>query len=80
VGFLGLLFHMEFNDLVESYTTLLFSSHVQGVRKSNPEIPGGCIALVATNNNMVQEPPNSPGRMPVCLQNQVTFNKYILKN
>jgi hypothetical protein len=41
----------------------LFDGRLQMVRTANPEIPEGSIALVALNNNIVQEPPNSLGRM-----------------
>jgi hypothetical protein len=46
----------------------------------NPGIPGGHIALTATNNNGVQTPPNSLDMMHACLRKQVAFNRSILKN
>jgi hypothetical protein len=35
---------------------LLFGGAIQGTRYPNPEIAGGHISLIATNNNPVQEP------------------------
>jgi hypothetical protein len=68
------------NEVSESHAGLLFSGVAQGIRAPNPEIPGGHIALIATNNNGVQAPPNSRDRMHACLQNPVAFNQRILKN
>jgi hypothetical protein len=68
------------NGLADDHANLPFSGVAQGVRDLNPEIPGGYIALVATNNNGVQTPPNSLERIHACLQKQVAFNQRILKN
>jgi hypothetical protein len=58
---------------------LLFSGISQGVRTPNPEIAGGYIALIAQNDNIVQEPPFALDRMHASLQKQVAFNRRILK-
>jgi hypothetical protein len=68
------------NDLSKHHATFLVSGVAQGVRAPNPEIPGGHIARVATNNNRVQTPPSSLDRMHACRHQQVAFNRRILKN
>jgi hypothetical protein len=52
----------------------LHDSHV-----SNPEISGGHITLIATNNNPVQVRPMSLERMRASLQKQIMFNRRVLK-
>jgi hypothetical protein len=68
------------DDVAGNYANVLFSGLAQGTRDSNPEIPGGHTALIATNNNRVQTPPNSLERMHARLQKQVAFNQRVLKN
>jgi hypothetical protein len=50
------------------------------MRTPNPEIPEGSIALVATNNNKVQQPPNTLDRIHASREKQIAFNKRVLKN
>jgi hypothetical protein len=47
------------NEESEDHTDRPSSGFAQGVGTPNPEIPGGYIALVATNNNRLREQPNS---------------------
>jgi hypothetical protein len=68
------------NEQSEAHAEMLFSGVSHGVRAPNPEIPGGHIAHIATNNNGVQTPPNSLDRMHACPQKQVAFNQRILKS
>jgi hypothetical protein len=56
------------DELIEHHANLLFSGVAQGVRAPNPEIPGGHIALIATNDNEVQTPPDSLDNIHACLQ------------
>jgi hypothetical protein len=44
-----------------THTRSLFNGTLEMARSPNPDIPGGSIALVAINNNRVQEPSNSLG-------------------
>jgi hypothetical protein len=46
-------------------------------RYFDPEVQGGEIALVATNNNIVQKAPNSLDRMHAPLPKQVAYNQRI---
>jgi hypothetical protein len=68
------------NEYSESYASLLFSGVPQRIRAPNPEILGGYVSLVATNNNRVEISPNSLDRMHACLQKKVAFNQRILRN
>jgi hypothetical protein len=52
----------------------------RGSRVPIPEIRGGNIALIETNNNKVQRPLDSLERMHACREKQVAFNQRILKN
>jgi hypothetical protein len=67
-------------DIVPALTEILFGSDAQGVRAPNPEVQGGYISLVATNNNKVEQPPYNLERMPSSLQEQIAFIQYVLKN
>jgi hypothetical protein len=49
------------------------------IHTSNKEIPGGSIALVATNNKEVQEPQATLGRLHASHQKQVVFTRRILE-
>jgi hypothetical protein len=44
----------------------------------DPEVQGGRIALIASNNNKVQRPPNSLDRMHASLPKQVAYNQRVL--
>jgi hypothetical protein len=61
----------------ESHASALCDGVLQTIRAPNPEIPGGSIALVAINNNMVQEPPDSLARMHASREKQAAFNKQV---
>jgi hypothetical protein len=45
----------------------------------NPEVAGGHIALIATNNNPMQVPPPTLYQMHASLQKQIAFNRRMLK-
>jgi hypothetical protein len=47
-------------------------------RYDDPEVQGGRIALIASNNNIVQKPPNSLDRMHASLPKQVAYNQRVL--
>jgi hypothetical protein len=47
-------------------------------RYPDPEAQGGKIALIASNNNIVQKPPNSLDRMHASLPKQVAYNQRVL--
>jgi hypothetical protein len=47
-------------------------------RYPDPEVQGGKIALIASNNNKVQKPPNSLDRMHASLPKQVACNQRVL--
>jgi hypothetical protein len=66
-------------ELAENSGQLLFSGVSQAARIPNPEVPGGHIALIATNNNPVQEPPFALDRMHASRQKQIAFNRRVLK-
>jgi hypothetical protein len=68
------------NEGAEDRAALLFSGLTQGVRAPNPEISGGYVALVVTNNNKVPKPSNSLERIHACSKKQVALNQRILKN
>jgi hypothetical protein len=68
------------NERSEGRASLLFTGEVQEIRASNPEILGGHIALIGTNNNGVQIQPNSLDRMHASLQKKAAFNQRMLKN
>jgi hypothetical protein len=57
---------------------LLFGES-QNARFPNPEIAGGQIALIATNNNPVRVPPPWLDRMHVSLSKQIGFNERVMK-
>jgi hypothetical protein len=67
------------SEEISCYAPALFTN-LQGesCRVPNPEISGGYIALVATNNNRVPLPPSSLERMQACLRKEVAFNRSIL--
>jgi hypothetical protein len=67
------------NDLAENSANLLFSGDLQGVRSADPEIPGGFIALVATNDNEMQKPPHSLERIHASVEKQISFSRWVLK-
>jgi hypothetical protein len=46
-------------------------------RYPDPEVQGGKIALVASNNNIVQKPPNSLDRMHASLPKQMAYNQRV---
>jgi hypothetical protein len=66
-------------EFVEHSAQLPFSGVSQGVRIPNPDIAGGHIALIAQNNNPVQEPPFALDRMHASRQKQIAFNRRVLK-
>jgi hypothetical protein len=66
-------------EMEERAAKILFNGVDQGVREPNPEIPGGRIALIATNSNLVQEPQASLERIHAFLSKQIAFNRRILK-
>jgi hypothetical protein len=45
----------------------------------DPEVQGGKIAPIETNNQLVQKPPNSLDRLTSTYQKQVAYNQRILK-
>jgi hypothetical protein len=57
---------------------LLFGGRLQE-RYNDPEVQGGKIALIVTNNQLVQRPPNSLDRMTSTNQKQVAYNQRVLK-
>jgi hypothetical protein len=50
----------------------------QQERYDDPEVQGGRIALIASNNNIVQRPPNSLDRMHASFSKQVAYNQHVL--
>jgi hypothetical protein len=66
------------DDYVQSNAVLLFGGQAHE-RYGDPEIQGGKIAVVATNNNKVQKPPNSLNRMHASRPKQVAYNQRALK-
>jgi hypothetical protein len=52
----------------------------QGTCVTNPEVRGGYVAFVASNNNRMQKPPQSLDRMHAALSMQISFNQRVLKN
>jgi hypothetical protein len=68
------------NEFAANSANPPFSGQVQGVRTLNPEIPGGSIALVATNNTEVQFPPASLEKVHAFREKRIAFNKSVLRN
>jgi hypothetical protein len=48
-------------------------------RYDDPEVQGGKIALIATNKQLVQKPPNCLDRMTTRKQKQIAYNERVLK-
>jgi hypothetical protein len=67
------------NEQAENCANLFFSSEVQGIRALDPEISGGRIALVATNNNEAQQPPTTLDRMHASRENRSHSTREFLK-
>jgi hypothetical protein len=65
------------DDFAEQSAGILFGGRVQE-RYLDPEVQGGKIALIATDNNKVQKPPNSLDRMHASLPKQVAYNQRVL--
>jgi hypothetical protein len=63
------------NEQVRNYAGLFLSGEAQGISAPSPETPGRSIALVAINNNEVQQPPNPLDRMCASREKQIAFNK-----
>jgi hypothetical protein len=57
---------------------ILFQGCLQE-RYDDPEVQGGKIALIATNNQYMQKPPNSLHRMTTTNLKQVAYNQRVLK-
>jgi hypothetical protein len=53
----------------------VFDGEKEMIRRKNPEVPGGSIALVTINQIPVQEPPHTLARMHAAREKQVVFNK-----
>jgi hypothetical protein len=66
-------------EFAEHSAQLLFSGISQRARVPNPGVAGGHIALIATNNNSVQDPPFALDSMHAFRQMQISFNHRILK-
>jgi hypothetical protein len=58
---------------------LLFGGATQRHRYPNPDVAGGHIALIATNNNPVHLPPPALDRMQASLQKQIALSRRILR-
>jgi hypothetical protein len=72
--------HLPVQDReAQSQARSLFTGTLEMIRWPNPEIPGGSIALVAFNNNEVQDPLISLGRMHASREKQAIFNQSVLK-
>jgi hypothetical protein len=67
------------NDLAEAVASTLFAGQLRIVPTPNPEILGGSTALVAINDNLVQEPPASLTRMHASVRSQAAFNRTIME-
>jgi hypothetical protein len=50
------------------------------LRAPNPVNPGGSTALVAIDNNEVQQPPCALNRMHASREKQIAFNKRVLRS
>jgi hypothetical protein len=66
------------DDLVRGTLDFLFGGRLQE-RYDDPEVQGGKIALVETNNQLVQKPPNCLGPMTTTNLKQVAYNQRVLK-
>jgi hypothetical protein len=56
---------------------ILFGGQTQE-RYDDPDVQGGKIALITSNNNRVQKPPNSLDRMHASLPKQIAYNQRVL--
>jgi hypothetical protein len=64
-------------ELVPSFAQILLGGRLQE-QYPDPEVQGGHIAHIASNNNIVQRPPNSLDRMHASLPKQVADNQHEL--
>jgi hypothetical protein len=67
------------DQFAEQSAGILFGGRLQE-RYPDPEVQGGKIALIASNNNIVQKPPNSLDRMHASLPKQVSYNQRVLRD
>jgi hypothetical protein len=67
------------DQFAEERAQILFAGRLQE-RYPDPEDQGGKIALIATNTNIVQKPPNSLDRMHASLSNQTAYNQRVLRD
>jgi hypothetical protein len=65
------------DDIAVDFGRILLGGHQQECY-DDPEVQGGRIALIASNNNIVQRPPNSLDRMHASYSKQVAYNQRIL--
>jgi hypothetical protein len=65
------------DEFFQSSAALLLGGRAQE-RYDDSEVQGGKIALIATNNNKMQKPPNSLDRMHSKSENQVAYNQRVL--
>jgi hypothetical protein len=66
------------DQFAQQSAEILFGGRLQE-RYPDPEVHGGKIALIASNNNRVQKPPNSLDRMHASLPKQVSYNQRVLR-
>jgi hypothetical protein len=66
------------DDHAQASAELPFGGRTQE-RYDDPEVQGGKIALIATNNQLVQMPPNCLDRMTTRKQKQVAYNERVLQ-
>jgi hypothetical protein len=65
------------DDIAADFGRILLGGQLQE-RCDNQEVQGGQIALIASNNNIVQRPPNSLDRMHASYSKQVAYNQRVL--
>jgi hypothetical protein len=65
------------DDIAVDFGRILLGGRQQE-RYDDPEVQGGRTALIASNNNIVQRPPNSLDRMHASYSKQVAYNQRVL--
>jgi hypothetical protein len=65
------------DEFADSSAALLFGGQTQEMY-DDPEVQGGKISFIASNNKTVQKPPNSLDRMHPSLPKQVAYNQRVL--
>jgi hypothetical protein len=66
------------DDVSRKSAFIPFEGRLQD-RHDDPEVQGGRIALIETNNQLVQNPPNCLDRMTTTKQKQVAHNQRVLR-